>query len=41
MNQLKKTKTLSKEERKQIMSLFKNYSKKEIEIASHQLNKRR
>lgn len=39
MNQLVKTKTLTKEERKQIKSLFEKYSKKEIEMALRQLIK--
>lgn len=39
MYQLKTTKTLSKEERDQIKSLFEIYSKKEILMALHQLNK--
>ncbi|MEC2074500.1 hypothetical protein [Metabacillus fastidiosus] len=39
MNQFEMTKTLSKEERKQIISLLEKYSKKEIEMALRQLNK--
>ncbi|MFJ8258539.1 hypothetical protein ACIQ4Z_14910 [Peribacillus asahii] len=39
MNQLETTKTLSNEERKQIISLLEKYSKEEIEMALRQLNK--
>ncbi len=40
MNQFETTKTLSKEERKQIISLLEKFSKAEIEMALHQLKKR-
>lgn len=40
MNQLGKTKTLSKEERKQIKSLLEKYSKKDLEMALRQLIKK-
>ncbi|WP_256243426.1 hypothetical protein [Bacillus sp. V3B] len=39
MNQLETTKTLSKEERKQMISLLEKYSKEEIEMALYRLNK--
>ena len=38
MNQLETTKTLSKEERKQIISFLEKYSKEEIEMALRRLN---
>lgn len=41
MEQFGKMSTLSKEEREQILSLLKNYSHKEIEMALYQLNNRR
>jgi len=41
MDQLEKMRTVSKEERKQMMLLLKKYSKKDIEIALNQLNKKR
>jgi hypothetical protein len=39
MNQLETTKTLSKEERKQIIYLLEKYSKEEIEMALRRLNR--
>ncbi len=41
MNQLETTKTLSKEERKQIISLLENYSKEEIELRYFDLTRAR
>lgn len=41
MNRLEKTKTLSNEERKQILLLLEKYSKEEIEMALRQLNSRK